>query len=146
MDKEIQDRIDWAIEACSERGLRRTQALRELLRVLITRQEPLTLADLCESDELSNQCDRATVFRLLGRLLDKGIIRKLGFQERAAYYIFSYPGEHNDYLVCTDCGKIETLSLKYCPVEALEKEVMKNSGFSGIYHELEFFGQCPACA
>jgi|TARA_B100001540_G_C15387625_1_gene452972 Fur family ferric uptake transcriptional regulator len=146
MDKEIQDRIDWAIQTCSERGLRKTNALRELLKVLITFQEPLTLADLCESDGLSNQCDRATVFRLLGRLLDKGIIRKLGFQERAAYYIFSYPGEHNDYLVCTDCGKIETLSLKYCPVEALEKEVMKNSGFSGIYHELEFFGQCPACA
>ena len=104
------------------------------------------MADLCESDGLSNQCDRATVFRLLGRRLEKGIIRKWGFQERAAYYIFSYPGEHNDYLVCTDCGKIETLSLKYCPVEALEKEVMKNSGFSGIYHELEFFGQCPACA
>ena len=146
MDKQIQDRIDWAIQTCSERGLRKTNALRELLKVLITFQEPLTLADLCESDGLSNQCDRATVFRLLGRLLDKGIIRKLGFQERAAYYIFSYPGEHNDYLVCTDCGKIETLSLKYCPVEALEKEVMKNSGFSGIYHELEFFGQCPACA
>lgn len=146
MDKEIQDRIDWAIQTCSERGLRKTNALRELLKVLITFQEPLTLADLCESDGLSNQCDRATVFRLLGRLLEKGIIRKLGFQERAAYYIFSYPGEHNDYLVCTDCGKIETLSLKYCPVEALEKEVMKNSGFSGIYHELEFFGQCPACA
>ena len=146
MDKQIQDRIDWAIQTCSERGLRKTNALRELLKVLITFQEPLTLADLCESDGLSNQCDRATVFRLLGRLLEKGIIRKLGFQERAAYYIFSYPGEHNDYLVCTDCGKIETLSLKYCPVEALEKEVMKNSGFSGIYHELEFFGQCPACA
>ena len=146
MDKEIQDRSDWAIQTCSERGLRKTNALRELLKVLITFQEPLTLADLCESDGLSNQCDRATVFRLLGRLLEKGIIRKLGFQERAAYYIFSYPGEHNDYLVCTDCGKIETLSLKYCPVEALEKEVMKNSGFSGIYHELEFFGQCPACA
>ena len=145
MDKEIQNRIDWAIQTCSERGLRRTKALRELLRVLVTCQKPLTLADLCESDGLSNQCDRATVFRLLGRLLDKGIIRKLGFQERAAYYIFSYPGEHNDYLVCTDCGKIETLSLK-CPVEALEKEVMVNSGFSGIYHELEFFGQCPACA
>ena len=77
--------------------------------------------------------------------VDIGHQTKLGFQERAAYYIFSYPGEHNDYLVCTDCGKIETLSLK-CPVEALEKEVMANSGFSGIYHELEFFGQCPACA
>ena len=144
MDKEIQDRLDWAIQTCSERGLRRTNAMRELLKELITLQRPQTLADLCESDGLCNQCDRATVFRLLGRLVDKGVIRKLGFHERAAYYVFSYPGEHNDYLVCTDCGKIEALSIK-CPVETLEKEVMVSSGFSGIYHELEFFGQCPAC-
>ena len=135
MDKEIQDRLDWAIQTCSDRGLRRTKAMRELLKEMITFQRPYTLAELCESEGLRDQCDRATVFRLLGRLVDKGVIRKLGFQERAAYYIFSYPGEHNDYLVCTDCGKIETLSLK-CPVETLEKEVMASSGFSGIYLSL----------
>ena len=127
MDKEIQDRLDWAIQTCSDRGLRRTKAMRELLKEMITFQRPYTLAELCESEGLRDQCDRATVFRLLGRLVDKGVIRKLGFQERAAYYIFSYPGEHNDYLVCTDCGKIETLSLK-CPVETLEKGVMASSG------------------
>jgi Fur family transcriptional regulator, ferric uptake regulator len=31
-------------------------------------------------------------------------------------------------------------------VPALEKQIGKNSGFKNIYHELEFFGQCPECA
>ena len=38
MDKEIQDRLDWAIQTCSDRGLRRTKAMRELLKEMITFQ------------------------------------------------------------------------------------------------------------
>ena len=138
-------RLKWAIETCRERGLRRTKAMKELLRALIESNRPMNLNELCDLESLSDQCDRATVYRLLGRLEEKGVIRRLGLHERAAYYVFSYPGEHHDYLVCTGCGKIEALDLE-CPVEALEEEVMKNTGFSGLYHELEFFGRCPACA
>ena len=145
MSDEKQKRLDWAIQTCVDRGLRRTNAMRELLKELIASKSPKTLADLVESKRLHGICDRATVFRLLGRLVDKGVVRRLGFHERAAYYTFSYPGECNDYLICTDCGIIEPLDMK-CPVESLQKEVMKNSGFSRLHHELEFFGQCPACA
>jgi len=137
-------RLDWAIRTCRERGLRRTKAMQELLRVLIESERPLTLAELCEAEALSDQCDRATVYRLLVRLEGKGVVRRLGFHERAAYYVFCFPGEHHDYLICTDCGKIESLGLE-CPVEALEKQVMSDTGFTGIYHELEFFGRCPTC-
>ena len=137
-------RLDWAIETCRERGLRRTKAMKELLRALIEADRPMTLGELCDLDALADQCDRATVYRLLGRLEEKGILRKLGLHERAAYYVFCYPGEHHDYLVCTGCGKIEILHLA-CPVEALEEEVMQKTGFSGLYHELEFFGRCPRC-
>ena len=119
--------------------------MQELLRVLIDSERPLTLAELCDAEELVDQCDRATVYRLLGRLEEKGIVRRLGFRERAAYYVFCFPGEHQDYLICTECGKIESLGLA-CPVEALEKQVMNDTGFTGIYHELEFFGRCPQCA
>jgi len=144
MSDEKQARLDWAIQTCVDRGLRRTNAMRELLKELISSKSPKTLADLIKSKRLDGICDRATVFRLLGRLVEKGVVRRLGFHERAAYYAFSYPGECNDYLICTDCGIIEPLDMK-CPVESLQKEVMKNSGFSSLHHELEFFGQCPAC-
>ncbi|MFP6874112.1 MAG: transcriptional repressor [Verrucomicrobiales bacterium] len=143
-EEDTNERLEWAISACRERGLRRTRAMEELLRALIEAQCPRTLAELCRLDSLSDQCDKATVYRLLGRLQETGVIRRLGLHERAAYYAFAYPGEHFDYLVCTDCGKIEALELE-CPVETLEKEVMNRTGFSGLYHELEFFGSCPQC-
>ena len=79
MTEDIQERLDWAVETCRERGLRRTNAMREVLRELIAAKEPRTLADLCESEKLRDICDRVTVFRLLGRLVEKRVIRRLGF-------------------------------------------------------------------
>jgi Fe2+ or Zn2+ uptake regulation protein len=139
-DTLIQDTIG----RCRAVGLRRTWALEELLRQLIEADRPLTLADIAESKELKNRCDKATVFRLLVRLEKHGILRRLGLHDRSAYYTMNLPGEHSDYLICTECGVIEVLDIA-CPVEMLESQISKESGFKKLYHELEFFGVCPKC-
>ena len=105
----------------------------------------MTLAELSTSPKLINQCDKATVFRLLQRLTDRGITRKLGLHERAAYYALLLPGLHRDYLICTNCGSIEPINAP-CPVHELEKEIRFTSGYKNLYHELEFYGTCPTCA
>lgn len=133
------------VARCRAVGLRRTWALEELLKKLILALRPLTLADLAEAPELKDRCDKATVFRLLVRLEKHGILRRLGLHDRAAYYTLIRPGEHSDYLICTECGEIETLDLA-CPVEALEAQISRDSGYQKLYHELEFFGVCPRCA
>ena len=134
-----------ALDRAREQGLRRTPAVEDGLRILIDSDVPLTLADIAESRHLSSQADRATVYRLLTKLEKLAIIRRLGLHDRAAYYTMIFPGEHNDYLVCTECGKIERLDIE-CPVEQLEERIAWNSKFTQIYHELMFFGVCPKCA
>ncbi|MFD2158131.1 Fur family transcriptional regulator [Rubritalea tangerina] len=133
------------IEQCRASGLRRTKALELLVDTLLATPRPMTLAELSEHDNLNTQCDRATVFRLLQRLTDKGIVRRLGLHERAAYFTLLLEGRHQDFLICSECGKIEAIKAP-CPVHALEKEIAESTGFSGLYHELEFFGTCPDCA
>ncbi|MFC5049014.1 Fur family transcriptional regulator [Rubritalea spongiae] len=133
------------IAQCKAAGLRRTKALELLIDTLLASPRPMTLAELSEHDNLNTQCDRATVFRLLQRLTDKGIVRRLGLHERAAYFTLLLTGRHQDFLICTDCGKIEAINAQ-CPVHALEKEIAQKSGFTGLYHELEFFGTCPKCS
>lgn len=133
-----------AVERARTAGLRRTKALEDVLRMLISARRPLTLADLADSKELASGADRATVYRLLMKLEERGLIRRLGLHDRSAYYTIVHPGEHNDYLICTKCGTIEKLDIS-CPVEALENEIEKQSGFKKLYHELEFFGLCPQC-
>lgn len=134
-----------ALDRARERGLRMTKALEDVLRMLIDANKPLTLADIAESKQLTSHADRATVFRLLTKLEKLGIIRRLGLHDRAAYYTMIFPGEHNDYLVCTECGRIDRLDIE-CPVEELETQIAKKSKFTELYHELMFFGRCPKCA
>jgi len=137
--------IQETIDRCRAVGLRRTKALEELIRTLLESDRPMTLAELAASERLSDQCDKATVFRLLQRLASHGIVRRLGLHERAAYFTLLVPGKHSDYLICTGCGSIESIKAP-CPVHQLEDEIREKTGFRNLYHELEFFGVCPKCA
>ena len=137
--------IQETIGRCREAGLRRTKALEELLTTLLESARPMTLAELVASARLADQCDKATVFRLLQRLVEHGIVRRLGLHERAAYFTLLLPGRHSDYLICTACGSIEAITAP-CPVHELEEEIRNKTGFRNLYHELEFFGLCPHCA
>lgn len=133
------------VERCRATGLRRTKALEQLLVTLAEADRPMTLSELSHSERLSDQCDKATVFRLLQRLAAIGIIRRLGLHERAAYFTLLIPGRHQDYLICTECGSIQPIQAP-CPVHQLEREISEKTGYKKLYHELEFFGVCPACA
>lgn len=133
------------IDRCRATGLRRTKALEQLLVTLAEGARPMTLNELAQSERLIDQCDKATVFRLLQRLTTIGITRRLGLHERAAYFTLLVPGRHQDYLICTGCGSIEPVQAP-CPVHQLEKEIREKTGYKNLYHELEFFGVCPACA
>jgi len=135
---------DELLEKAKASGLRRTKALEAILTCLTDHNRPMTLAELTSCGHLSSKCDKATVFRLLQRLSDKGMVRRLGLHERAAYFTLLIPGVHRDYLICTDCGSIEAIKAP-CPVHDLEDEIREKTGFENLYHELEFFGTCPAC-
>ncbi len=133
------------VKRCRAGGLRRTKALEVLLGTLLKTDSPVTLAGLEKSRPLATQCDKATIYRLLHRLTDAGIVRRLGLHERAAYFALVLPGQHRDYLICTECGTIAPINAP-CPVHELEDEIRQDTGYRDLYHELEFFGTCPKCA
>lgn len=137
--------VEQTIERLRAAGMRRTRALEELVATLDESGRPMTLAELCGSSRLEGLCDKATVFRLLQKLADHGVVRRLGLHERAAYFVLLVPGKHSDYLICTRCGTIESIEAP-CPVHRLEEEIRDKTGYRNLYHELEFFGECPQCA
>ncbi|MEO8614472.1 MAG: transcriptional repressor [Luteolibacter sp.] len=138
MNAIVQDTID----RCRAAGLRRTKALEEMIKTLLENERPMTLSELVASNQVA---DQSTVFRLLQRLTEHGVVRRLGLHERAAYFTLLVPGRHSDYLICTSCGSIEPIKAP-CPVHQLEDEIREKTGFRNLYHELEFFGVCPKCA
>src|SRR5690606_29733843 len=102
------------------RGMRRTRALDLLLAEMATRGGPATISELAASPSLAGQCDPATVYRLLVKLEEHGVVRRLGLHNRSSWYILLVPGLHHDYLVCTGCGNIAEVDLE-CPVRTLER-------------------------
>lgn len=139
-----QERLDWAVTYCKQRGLRRTNALRELLRYLLNFERPINWGTLSKAPEIRACCDPSSAFRVLVKLEEIGLVRRMGSPNRSYYFMLTLPGEHHDYLICTSCGAIDDLDIE-CPVEEMEKRIKKDTGYSSLYHELEFFGICPRC-
>ena len=136
--------LEWARQACREHGLRRTPARELVLEFLARHPHPTNLATVSAAKEIAESCDPATVFRILQKLEEIGVVRRLWLHERAPYYVLLAPHDHHDYVLCTGCGKVEATPLE-CPVSALEKVVEDKLGYAGIHHELGFYGLCPAC-
>lgn len=140
----MKELVEQTIARLRDAGMRKTRALEELVRTLVENARPMTLAELAGSKRLTDLCDKATVFRLLQKFTDHGVVRRLGLHERAAYFVLLIPGRHSDYLICTSCGSIEAIQAP-CPVHQLEDEIRQKTGYRNLYHELEFFGVCPKC-
>lgn len=135
---------DQILDICKNHGLRRTRALVDVVNVLYDSRDPVTLAGLAAHPALKGHYNDATLYRLMVRLEEHGIVQRLGLHSRAAYYVLRAAGQHRDYLICSDCGEIVTLRIE-CPVQALEKEIAEKTGFIRMHHELEFYGTCPRC-
>ncbi|MEM9079296.1 MAG: transcriptional repressor [Verrucomicrobiota bacterium] len=136
--------MDKVLDLAGQAGLRKTRLLRVVVEALAEFSRPVTLKELESSEEILSSCDRTTLFRLLKRLQEKGLVRRIGLHERAAFFTLAMPGGHHDYLVCRSCGRVDVLEIA-CPVEALESEVAEKTGYSNLYHELEIYGMCPEC-
>ncbi len=140
-----EDTLSHLLDRCRKEGMRITAALEKILSLLNSKEGPVTVKSLIESKNIEGSCDPATVYRLLQKLEENGIIRKIGLHDRSTHFILNESGQHRDYVVCLNCGDVEVLEMT-CPVEELENQVSKNTGFQDVYHELQFYGICPECA
>ena len=74
---EIQNLVAGVVERLRARGLRRTPALELLVAEMARHGRPMTIAELCATPSLSGQCDPATIYRLLMKLEEHGVVRRL---------------------------------------------------------------------
>ncbi len=140
----LEEQVEWALEVCRGKGMRRTHALRQILRVLFKLGRPVGWASLAREPELADSCDPSSIFRILVKLEEIGLVRRVGSPERSYYFMLNLPGEHHEHIICRECGKIENVDID-CPVGKLEQKVGRQTGYGQVYHELEFFGICPDC-
>lgn len=139
-----ESKLAWAAQYCHDKGLRKTQARDALLSFLVQSENPVTWGTLSEAPELKEICNPSTVFRLLVKLEQIGLVRRITVREQPPFFTIGMPGEHNDYVVCTECASIQNLHVA-CPGSRLEKQLKEELGFSGLHHEFAFYGVCRGC-
>ena len=126
---------------CRENGLRITSTLKETLYLLENAAVPMSLTEL---EEKITSCNQSTIYRSVQRLKKIGVIKQLNFAEQGTKFALATREDNDDFLICKACGKVEALGFP-SPLNDLKNRLMKKTGFSGLSHELEFYGVCPQC-
>jgi Fe2+ or Zn2+ uptake regulation protein len=83
----------------------------------------------------------ATVYRNLEILSEAGLIKKLEISGRQKRFDWN-PGDH-DHLFCTQCQRIDNISLPNAPTPQVDP--IQEIGYRITGCRIEFFGFCPKC-
>ncbi|MDF1754971.1 MAG: transcriptional repressor [Verrucomicrobiales bacterium] len=132
------------IDELRDSGMRKTEALEELLHAMLEAHRPFLLSELSEVPGLAGR-DQATIYRLIMKLKDLGKVRQLNFGDKGNYFQLNLADHHHDYLLCHDCGEITEVPFP-CVLKEVEKKLREQFGWKNLSHSLAFHGQCPACS
>ncbi len=139
--RQLSDDIEERLHA---NGMRVTTALRDLIDVLLHQHRPFTLQQLQHMPRLAER-DPATIYRLVMKLRDLGVLRYFPIGDSGNYFQLDTPDHHHDYLVCTECGTLTDVPFP-CVVQQLETQLAEQLKWKKLSHSLVFQGICPDCA
>ena len=123
-------------------GLRVTKARAGVMRVLEEKDRPMDVGEIFSGLKSRGvRVDRVTVYRVLERLVEKGVIGQVDFREGKLRY--ELKNEHHHHLVCKDCGSVEAVYGD--KLGEVEKQIQRQYQFVVKEHALEFFGRCKNC-
>ncbi len=114
--------------------------LAEMILALLDSHHLLTAPDLVEKlHAQGHDVHKTSVYRNLETLVSKGSIFRHSIGDQ--HVVYELRRHHHDHLVCTSCGKVESVE---CQVH-LPENVGKKNGFEVEFHNLTIFGHCKSC-
>ena len=137
-------RLAWALQVCHRVKMRPTVIRQKLLAFLAAGRGPVSLEAVMQADGIRGFCNATTAYRTLMLFKELEVIRQVSLPNKISYFVLNMPGESSPFLICRCCGQITALPAVESVVQ-LEGAVAATRGYARLYHELEFFGICPAC-
>ena len=122
---------------------RTTRQKQLIMDILLHAEEPLTAQEVHARAvrQLPNLA-KSTVYRNLGSLSEDGLLRHIkmpGGADRFDHMLL----EHH-HIICTQCGCFADAPASGSA--ALDEAVARQTGYSGVSHDIVFRGLCPECA
>ena len=106
--------------------------------------EAFTAEQICQRI-LDGDCGKSTVYRLISKLVDDGIIHRIADAKtrRVTYqYVGSGDCSEHLHLKCKECGRL--IHLDGITSHILEKRIFKSEGFT-LDGGAMIFGRCEIC-
>ena len=124
-------------------SLKNTKKRRLILALLERAPLPLTAEELYEQARQATSISLSTVYRILGVCSEHGLLLRSVSGDGKTYY---QPNrhQHKHELRCTVCH--EVVPIDECPLEEIEAELAKKTGYEITGHTFELSGICPRCA
>lgn len=124
--------------------LRNTKQRQLVLETVLKHKDHPTADEIfLEVREIDPNIGRGTVYRNLNILSDNEEIQQIKLPSAAGADRFDWRLDRHLHIRCTECGKIEDVSIPYS--EELDKRLAEETGYDIKGHNSVFEGVCPDC-
>lgn len=139
----IAEKIYTAFDEVSQRNTRPRRLIADRLIELASRGEDFTTDDLWqELRQIEPKMGRATVFRVVEKLVDMGILDRIEFADGTHRYRVC-GGTHHHHLTCTHCHRVVEIEICLPPEQLALIGMQTHFDIEG--HALTVFGRCEEC-
>jgi Fur family ferric uptake transcriptional regulator len=136
--------IDLVRTEARRRGVRWTAQRQAIVESFIASADHLSVEEIHRRVRTRDTTvSAATIYRTLNLLVEIGIAARRQFGDGSAIFESTLDKSHHDHLVCLGCGAIR--EFHRAPIETLQEDVARESGFVLSHHRLDLFGWCSAC-
>ncbi|MSQ13066.1 MAG: transcriptional repressor [Dehalococcoidia bacterium] len=135
----LREQSERLLHRLAESGARLTPTRAAVLRALTSRSDGFTVEELCGD---VRPVGRATVFRTVRLLLQKGLVCKLAMGDATPRYALSRSGHHH-HAVCVRCGAVD--DFRGCDLDDLVQRVAAAAESEVLGHRLEVYVVCAQC-
>jgi Fur family ferric uptake transcriptional regulator len=127
-----------AIRILSEYKMSKTNGRVKILEELLGSDIALSEREL--QTRLKGICDRATIYRTLKALSQKGVIHKIATEGTVAKFVIKKAPDDHIHFKCTDCGKVQ------CLTGIVPDNVSLPAGYIKKETNFLIIGICDECA
>jgi Fur family ferric uptake transcriptional regulator len=132
------------VSSLSEAGYRMTDSRQAVIDLIFARDGVFDASDLlADARRRRIGAARATIFRTLEILVDRGAVERLDLPNGAHSYVRCDLVHHHHHLVCTGCQR--SVDLEGLGMEPILADVARRTGYRVDHHRVELFGLCPTC-
>jgi Fur family ferric uptake transcriptional regulator len=138
-------RHDRADDALREKGVRLTGPRRVIVDAALRMRGHFTAEELLDRmHDQGTPASKATVYRTLSLLVEKGVLEPREFERGSLRYETAVPEEdHHDHMICTGCGTVH--EFVEAEIERLQEVACRKFGFRMLGHSHRIFGLCARC-